>query len=169
MRIDIKSISHCTGASLTIETEISPSEMTVSFQGYRLTRPLSFAGQLQNTGDGVLVLTGRIRTGYEGDCARCLVPVQAELDVTLSDVFRPKAEEGEAEDENSYPYEGWKLDISQAIRDNLVLAMPQRLFCREDCSGICPDCGNNLNEKDCGCAAARASNASPFDQLKKLL
>lgn len=169
MLIDIKTISHSRGASIAIETETSPEELIFSFQGYRLTRPLVFQGMLQNTGDGILSLTGRIRTAFAGECARCLVIVQTELDLQLAETFRSAATAQTAGLEDSYAYDGNTVDISQAIIDNLLPAMPPRLLCRDDCQGICPDCGGNLNEKRCECAAARNGKASPFDQLKQLL
>ncbi len=168
MLIDIKSISHSTGASMAIETKISPEELIFSFQGYRLTQPLLLEGLLQNTGEGILSLAARIRTAYAGECARCLNPVFTELDLQIVETFRPAAADA-AELEDSYPYDGNTLDVNQAIIDNLLPAMPQRLLCREDCLGICPDCGVNLNEKNCDCAKAREGNSSPFDQLKQLL
>lgn len=172
MLIDIKSISHSKGASMAIEVEKSPDELPFSSLAYRLTRPLSFSGTLTNTGDGILTLTGRIQTAFSGECARCLAPVTCDLNLSLSESYQAAATLATAADEpdaESYRYAGSQLDLSQAIRDNLVLALPQRLLCREDCLGLCPDCGNNLNEKNCGCAAAREGKASPFDQLKQLL
>lgn len=154
---------------MAIETEIGLSELDFSFQGYRLTRPPFFSGLLQNVGNGILTLTGRVSTGYEGECARCLQPVREELDLPLAETFRPVSSTDESADEDDYRYEGNQLDIGQAIRDNLLPVIPQRLLCRETCPGLCPDCGANLNDEDCGCATAREGRLSPFDQLKELL
>lgn len=169
MLIDIRTISRSTGASMAIETEISPEELDVSSLGYRLTRPLSFRGEVQNAGDGILSLTGQIETGYEGDCARCLVPVAQELSGPIAESFQSSRTEAEETDDLAYRYSGGYLDVGQAIRDNLLPALPVRMICREDCLGLCPDCGTNLNDKECGCAAGRKGKASPFDQLKELL
>jgi uncharacterized protein len=169
MLIDVKSISASKGASMTVETEIDPDELVFSALEYQLTRPLVFQGLLQNTGNRILALTGRIRTSFAGECARCLMPVECSLDLPLTEAFRPAKSAEAPDDEDSYEYAGLQLDIGQAIRDNLVLALPQRLFCREDCLGLCPDCGASLNERDCGCAAGRKSQALPFDQLEQLL
>jgi len=169
MLIDIRTISQCTGASVAIEREISPEELPFSAQDYHLTRALVFRGQLQNDGDGILSLTGQIQTAYAGECARCLAPVVRDLDVALTEAFFPAKDADKAAGKDSYVYEGSQLDISQAIRDNLVLSLPPRLYCREDCRGLCPVCGADLNQTDCGCAAAREGKASPFDQLRKLL
>lgn len=169
MLIDIKSISRSTGASLTIETEISLNELDFSFQDYRLTRPPFFRGLLHNTGDGILSLTGRVSAEFEGACARCLTTVRKELDIPLAESFQPLRTADDSGDKDGYRYDGNQLDIGQAIRDNLLPDILQRLLCREDCRGLCPDCGTNLNEKDCGCAQMREGKASPFDQLKQLL
>jgi uncharacterized protein len=150
MLIDIRSISRSLDATLAVETEIGPDEPFCKFQEYRLTSPLVFRGVLQNSGDSAITLTGRIRTTYRGECARCLTEVESELDQPVKERFRAQGQAGSGEDEDSYRYGGTMLDISQAIRDNLVTALPQRLLCREGCRGLCPVCGANLNEQDCG-------------------
>ncbi len=169
MLIDIKTLSRSTGASLTIETEISLNELTFSNQDYRLTRPPTIRGLLENTGAGILTLTGNLTASCEVDCARCLTPVVYELEIPIAEAFRPQASEQTEEDDDSYRYSAGQLDIGQTIRDNLLTAIPPKLLCREDCQGLCPDCGSNLNEKDCGCAATREGKDSPFEQLKQLL
>ncbi len=169
MRIDIKTISRSKEAFIEIETELDPDDLAVSIQDYRLIGPLSFTGRLQAAGDGVFALNGRLTAAYEGECARCLIPVQCRADVALKETYRPAAAPEEGEVEDSYRYEGYTVDILPAIRDNLVLALPQRLLCRDDCRGLCPICGANLNEKTCGCAEVGSSGGSPFDQLKNLL
>ena len=150
MLIDIKSISRSRGASLTIETENGPEELSSDLKEYKLTRPLVFKGKLQNSGEGIMTLTGQIRTAYSGECARCLTRVELEVDLPLVETFRLSEIAGSQLIDENYWYSGMVVDISQAIRDNLLLAMPQRLLCREDCKGLCPDCGSNLNNEDCG-------------------
>jgi len=100
MHIDIKSILYSKGSSLAIDTEISPEELDFSYQDYRLCRPLAFRGTMQNTEKGILTLTGRIQTSYEGDCARCLAPVKVDLDLDVIETFRSAALSGAAEDED---------------------------------------------------------------------
>jgi uncharacterized protein len=170
MLIDITTISRSTGASLTIEAEISPKELALAFQGKVFDQPLFFSGMLQNTGKGVFSLTGAFRTRYSTDCARCLGPASINIEAPLSEQFlsgQAAAEQGPGSE--GYRYSSHAIDIGQALRDNLVLALPQRLLCREDCPGICPECGKNLNEGTCGCADKPTGKASPFDSLKQLL
>ncbi len=156
MLFDIKTISRSVGATLTIETEIGPDEPFCQFQDYRLTRPLVFRGVLQNSGQGIITLTGRVQTAYSGECARCLTVVESDVDLPVSECYRPATQAAAGEEDNSYRYGGSQLDISQALRDNLLLALPQRLLCRTDCRGLCPVCGADLNQQDCGHAHSAA-------------
>lgn len=169
MLIDIKTISQSKDALLAIETEISPEELDLKSLGYQLVRPLAFHGTLQNMGDGILSLTGQLETAYEGDCARCLVSVQRPLSIRIAERYLPAAMPAGEDNETDYRYTGGHLEIGQAIRDSVLPALPGRLICKPDCQGLCPDCGANLNEKECGCAAGREGMASPFDKLKELL
>jgi uncharacterized protein len=150
MLIDIKSISRSRGASLAIEAENGPEELSSDLKEYKLTRPLVFKGKLQNSGEGIMTLTGQIDTAYSGECARCLAQVEVEVDLPLTETFRLSETPGAQLIDENYWYSGTVVDISQAIRDNLLLAMPQRLLCRANCKGLCPDCGANLNHRDCG-------------------
>lgn len=169
MLVDIQIMSHGKASFIDIETEIGPDELTVSFQGIRLTRSPVFTGRLTAAGNGVFKLDGCLATGITGECARCLVTVRRSLEVRVDEVFRPRAAQIEAEPDDSYPYDGFMVDLLPALRDNLVLALPQRLLCREDCRGICPDCGTDLNETSCNCAAKRSEANAPFNELEKLL
>lgn len=169
MLVDIQTLSHGRAAFIDLETEIGPDELTLSFQGIRLDGPPVFTGRLTVAGDGVFKLDGSLRATIRGECVRCLKPVIRALEIKVGEVFRPQARQNETEEDDSYAYEGFVVDLLPALRDNLVLVLPQKLLCREDCRGICPDCGADLNEITCGCAAGRSEANAPFDQLKKLL
>jgi uncharacterized protein len=169
MLVDIKNISRSFGATLTIETEIGPDEPFCQFQDYWLTRPLVFRGVLQKSGEEIYNLSGRIQTAFAGECARCLVRVESAVDLPVSECFRPAAQAETGEDDDCYRFDGFVLDIGQAIRDNLLLALPQRLLCREDCRGLCPECGASLNDQDCGHAALQTGRLTGFDALGELL
>lgn len=64
-------------------------------------------------------------------------------------------------------YDGTGVDVAEIIRDQVAMAMPVKLLCREDCRGICPRCGVNRNTEPCGCPDAAAPG--PFEALKTLL
>jgi len=58
----------------------------------------------------------------------------------------------DAEQNDMYPSEGKKLDISRALNDNIILNLPMKHLCSEQCRGLCSKCGANLNEVQCGCS-----------------
>jgi uncharacterized protein len=78
----------------------------------------------------------------EGPCQRCLEPAALHVDVDAREVEQP----GGGEELTSPYVAGSELDLRAWARDALVLALPAQIVCREDCAGLCPTCGANLNE-----------------------
>jgi uncharacterized protein len=119
---------------------------------------LTFAGpvaaelDVQQAGADVVV-RGRLSGEAELACRRCVRPVRYELDEDLTFVYRAGVESVEAESEETYvlPGRGEKLDLSVAVREHLLLAVPQFVVCEETCRGFCPRCGTNLNQASCEC------------------
>jgi len=104
-------------------------------------------------------LNGTVSTKLEQPCARCLEPVVEEVDRAFDLLYRPQGVDGgreevsvtAAEAEVSY-YQGEGLQLEDAIREQVLLAAPLKLLCRDDCKGLCPQCGKNLNAEQCSCA-----------------
>ena len=104
-------------------------------------------------------LQGKVQAEVEVRCDRCLapivLPVDADFDVAYVpaelEADAPEAAELQADDLNFAVYEGDELDIDELAREQLLLALPARQLCREDCKGLCPTCGADLNTQDCRC------------------
>lgn len=167
MRIDVKDIVSIKSAYVDVNLEISKKEMDFSLFGHVLVGSLSFEGQLTSGGDGTFFLTGNIKAKVRNQCARCLEPVIFPIETTLAAVFFPTGHEPENSD--VYRYKGFTVDIFPSIRERFLLALPQRVLCREDCRGLCPVCGINRNNETCDCADKRTGVGSPFDKLDALL
>ncbi len=86
---------------------------------------------------------------YETTCARCGRPMVETLAFSFSERFVRSV--FKTEDDELYPYEGEKLDLTEAFFDNLFLEMPMTSVCSESCKGLCPVCGADLNLGQCGC------------------
>jgi uncharacterized protein len=105
-----------------------------------------------------LRLRGRVSAGLELQCARCLEPVKQEVDREFELLYRPLgADAGRdelsvtaAEAEIGY-YQGDGILLEDVVREQVLLALPLKVTCREDCKGLCPHCGKNLNEEQCSC------------------
>ncbi len=112
---------------------------------------------------GEVRIQGRLTVNLESACDRCLEPAAIPLDTPFDLFYRPviktanhaevHLEEGEID--LSF-YEGDSVALREALREHVLLSLPMQLVCREDCKGLCPDCGANLNLSPCQCAARRA-------------
>lgn len=100
--------------------------------------------RLESVMEGVLV-SGTVRAPYTGECVRCLEPVDGEVVAEVQElyVYPERADDAETDDEE-LRVEDDLLDLEQPVRDAVVLALPQSPVCRDDCPGLCPDCGARL-------------------------
>jgi uncharacterized protein len=157
------------------ELEISPIDFEEQFgpgvidlgADFEQKSPLRTAGRAQlveeNHGKHAKIkdirLAGRLETKLETACARCLDPVLVEVDHAFDLLYRPQGTDAgreelsvtSAEAEVSY-YRGEGLLLDDAVREQVLLAVPLRVLCRENCKGLCPQCGKNLNLEQCSCA-----------------
>jgi len=114
---------------------------------------------------------GRVGTRARFACSRCLNSFETDI-VSDFTVFYSKATEIAMEEEValtgedlvSAPYEGDEIDFTREIEEQIVLDIPMKPLCREDCRGLCALCGADLNAEDCGCN--RAGTGFPFSALK---
>jgi uncharacterized protein len=131
--------------------------------------PLPVTGRadliVENRGHREQVADIRLRAAYKGDfellCARCVEPVPTPLAGSFDLIFRPQsadADPGEraiTQDETEIGYyEESGLSLEDVVREQVLLSLPSRTLCKEDCKGLCPRCGQNLNQQTCNCKPA---------------
>ena len=105
-------------------------------------------------------LRGQLSADFEMSCARCLEPVAQYVERDFELLYRPLGVDAgrdelsvtDAEAEIGY-YQGEGLLLEDVLREQVLLALPLKLTCREDCRGLCPHCGQNLNQQQCSCTA----------------
>ena len=132
-----------------------------------LLEPLRVELAATAVGDGVWV-HGHIRTRVALNCRRCLAPVEWAIEEPVSLLFESLDESEALELEGElYPLpRGNEIDLREPLREQLLLHLPDYVACREECRGLCPHCGANRNETECGCVAARVPG--PWDALKNV-
>lgn len=124
---------------------------------------------LYTEGENVFV-RGNMDAWVEVACSRCVGPVKVPVDDDLFVTFMPSArlpqagaasddaeeEDAESDDDDLdlYPYDGEEVDLAPLLRDQVVLAIPFAPLCDEDCKGLCPVCGIDLNTGSCTCDRA---------------
>ncbi len=114
--------------------------------------------QLLNQSLGEIRVLGDLRVSVEGTCDRCLEPATYAIENHFDLVYMPATEAavgGEDEiDEGGVEvgyYEGSGIELNDVLREVVLLALPMRLVCSEECKGICPTCGQNRNQAECDC------------------
>jgi uncharacterized protein len=123
---------------------------------------------LRMIGDDIMA-EGAIRGEAIAPCARCLGEARVALEANVHLYYWPKDEETGSKIATFEPgepdygvYEGDTLDPDEDLRELLLVETPAVILCRDDCKGLCPTCGANLNEKPCDCAQPDAQ-AAPVD------
>jgi len=117
---------------------------------------------------------GTVETGIRQSCSRCLKEFDTDLhsDFALTytnhvpDDADGKETELRADELGLIYFSGEEIDLQEGIREQIVLAIPIQPLCDESCKGLCPLCGGNRNETDCGCHSSQADN--PFAALREL-
>ena len=130
-------------------------------------RPVSFSGTYM-LADETVIVRGVARAVIQSPCARCLKPALTSVEAGIDEAFvRDQGQEREADDDQ-YLYSGHVLDLDEAVRTALLLELPSRILCREDCRGLCDQCGADLNTNACSCQKDMI-HRNPFSALASLL
>ncbi len=126
-------------------------------EDYRVVQPVTLTVDVYKKNTEV-TLVGRVGTVLELECGRCLEPYTLPVDASFDLLFLPHRQntgEGEVEieddDLNTAFYRDDTIDLGQLMREQFCLALPMKPLCRDDCRGLCPQCGTNLNLASCGC------------------
>lgn len=126
---------------------------------------------------GQLMARGTINAHATLECGRCLKPYGADFEINFELPFKPEEQEDEesmrgereltSDELTSATYADDEIDVDEMLREQLILGIPMSRVCGEGCKGICPKCGADLNEGDCGCPQSAADPR--FKALEKLL
>jgi uncharacterized protein len=130
---------------------VAPDDVLFQGLGFTLAGPVRVGGRLQSTGEDRFYWHGTLATEIATQCRRCLTPVNAPVSAEIGVLF--SQDDLAADDPEAYalPPNAMAVDLRPAVREELALAVPAWVVCREDCRGLCPQCGKDLNAGPCGC------------------
>jgi uncharacterized protein len=151
LRVDLRELNR--GPVETVG-RLEPDDPIFAGLDLALTGPVAVQGRLQATGPGEYFWRARIRGGVRVNCRRCLAEVTRHVDADVSVLF---SEDPDAADDPSVyllPPNATTLDVTEAVREELALAVPPYVLCRDECAGLCPRCGADLNAGACQCVPA---------------
>jgi uncharacterized protein len=153
-------LSRIRQAETRFERTFDPSALSTDGDAYRIVAPVELAFDIYKDKDRFR-LDGTLKTRLELSCSRCLEPFQMPVDLEFDQRYLPQtaatpeleSEVPEDDLETSY-YRDEEIDLNDLLREQFYLTLPMKPLCRDDCRGLCPQCGMNLNTGTCDCAPA---------------
>lgn len=151
MRLELAGIIEHPGSSLPFDYTIDLSDLEINFQK-PFKKPLEVHGEVRNTA-GVLELWAEVDGEMEFDCSRCaehtVAPYSLDVETTL---MRELANPDDFANVDMVLLDSdLSFELDEVIRDAAILESDMLFLCREDCKGVCPTCGKNLNDGPCNC------------------
>ena len=147
MLIDLKHIFAPDNTSLPIEYSLDLSSTEVSGI-YPLKKPVTVSGTVSNKAS-LVVLDAVITYEYDAPCDRCGAETARTHTIRLNKSLAVSIEGEESDSILTVP--DMKLDLDELLYSEVIVSLPMKHLCKEDCKGICPKCGKNLNDGKCGC------------------
>lgn len=147
---------------------VAVDEFECGPDSYRFSEPLSWHADVSNTGDALLV-TGSVTGEARTDCARCLEDAVFDVEGEIEGYFLldgAEIPEGADEDEFDRLPANHVLDMESLVVAAIVFELPLVPLCDEECRGLCPTCGANLNEGPCGCEKEQSDGPDEFELAK---
>ena len=149
---DVRSLA---SKAILVDGELAADDPVWEEGDLRPADAVHVTGRLSSAGSGRVYFSGHIDGTTLGECRRCLADVQVPVEEDVHLIFA-EADDEEADDPDVYRIDprATELDLRPAIREQWLLAAPAFVQCREDCKGLCPTCGADLNLGACDCAPA---------------
>ncbi|HEY8361587.1 MAG TPA: DUF177 domain-containing protein [Tissierellaceae bacterium] len=152
MKIDLSSFLDNSDEALYFEGEVSLKGLDLK-DGITIEEPVKCKGEIYKV-DGNKVINLKISYKYNDICDRCLKPTTKNVETTLFGKLVEGKKEEDAEEEGFDEvifYQNNSLDLKEYIRKQVILSLPMKTLCKEDCKGLCPVCGADLNTTQCNC------------------
>lgn len=154
MRIELENLEGGKGGFAHV---YQPDDLNPLDERIRLVEPVAVKGNVK-LARALVQVNGHIDTRAQVECDRCLQPVELPVDaefaleyITGSDYESSEAAELTDEEMSVSVFDGEAIDVDEIVKEQILLAVPTRMLCREDCKGICPECGIDRNSGECAC------------------
>ena len=159
LRVNARELLRVPGTTRPVAAELDAQ--TLGLDDDRIVGPISVALEAVSNLDGVVV-HGTVSVPWTAPCRRCLVSVTGNVVVDVDEVYQDVVV-----DEDAFAIEGDQIDLTPAVREYVMIELPDGPLCRVDCAGICPVCGTDRNERQCDCdTSVRDDRWAALDDLK---
>ncbi len=155
MQLDL---THLRQPQQRFDYTLAPSDAPQEGESYRVVAPVELGFDVHKD-KAQFRLVGRVKTMLELTCGRCLEAFTLPVDNAFDVRYHPQADvntaagehEVEEDDLDDAYYSNDEIDLDELVREQFYLVLPMKPLCREDCKGLCPECGTNLNAGTCNC------------------
>lgn len=144
MIIDLKKIKRSGKDSADFYFEYEPKLDLIEIPNAKLVVPVTISGSVTLTGEHSCYVDGEVVFSIKGECTRCLKETLNRYVIEFSECADSEAEDG-------YPVKNDTVDLTKIVDDVILMNEPVSFLCKEDCKGICLNCGTNLNDGECKC------------------
>jgi uncharacterized protein len=155
MRVNISDVLKDENFCLEVEYNGKVEGLENPVNGYALTENVNFKGSITRL-KGLLNLTGTLKFCYDVTCYRCLDNIHRSISINVDENIFNASNVSPRED--VFTYEGYYLNMDIILRNYIVLNLPMKQICSEECKGLCPACGKNLNDGKCCCSEEKFVN-----------
>ena len=151
LQVDLRDVRR--GPVIT-DAEVPADDPLLEGLALQFVTPVTVRGRVQATEEDEYLWRATIEARVAGECRRCLNPVEQDVSIDADVLF--SADPYAADDPSVYALDAsaTALELGQAVREELALAVSPFPLCRDDCAGLCPGCGADLNAGPCGCTAS---------------
>ena len=149
----LRLVDYKEGVEAAVRQSYDPKDLDLEFVDLKYSRPLAMEGTVEK-GPDTLLFRGRLQSEIEHICGRCLKSVANAFDLPFDLYYEIEGKES--------------VDTTDDLREVLILDHPIIFVCKENCKGLCPQCGASFNEVNCRCAPKPLPARGAFVQLKQL-
>lgn len=152
MKIKVDKLKNVTGIRTELKYALSQEDIG-STELVLGSKPLVFQGTAENI-ERVIVVQGIIKAVLRGVCDRCGELLEYEVTADFNESFTnavEKVPEVESGEKDIHLFTGSEIELWPYVEQAIFLSLPMKILCKPDCQGLCPQCGQNLNLKDCSC------------------
>lgn len=143
LRVNALELLRTPGAHRSIEVELPAADLTID--DARITGNIRITAEATSSIDGI-VIRGLIEAPWTTQCRRCLTDATGSLSVEIDEMYQR-----EVTDDEAFEIVGDQIDLAPAVREYVMIDLPDGPLCRPDCAGICPSCGADRNTEPCQC------------------
>ncbi len=151
MLIDLRKLLSGTEDKSIVNAYVEGSVLDTGSSKYDIIDKKPFELTFTRTGKNKVSIKGSGSLTLDIPCDRCLKPVKTKVDFEIDQIVTFEGDKGWVEDEEQDYIDGYNLDVDKLVFTEVLLFIPGKTLCKDDCKGLCPVCGADLNIKDCGC------------------